>query len=155
VTVHQLTERLDAGPILAQRPFDLPAGLSGADFDELAAGLGAPLLVDSLRALAAGTARPRRQSERRASYQPWPSDDDYLITAERSAAWAAAFGRGVAGDGGPLAVLLEGRRWPVLAVLGHQPRAKLAGAYRRSGDRLWLQCRPGVVELRLGSQPMA
>jgi methionyl-tRNA formyltransferase len=151
VTVHRLTDALDAGPILAQAAFDLPDGMTGDEFDARAATLGGHLLVDTARALAAGAAWATPQDEHRASYDPWPSAADYLITPDRPARWVYNFVRGVAGDGGPLTLRLGDERLAISEALAFAAEGELGAPARRAGQTLWVQCRPGVVHLQLAA----
>lgn len=151
VTVHALTAALDAGPILRQAAFDLPDGITGATFDARAAALGGALLAEAVQAVAGGTAQPMPQDPARASYDPWPAAADYLITPDRPARWAYNFIRGVAGDGGPLALWLGDQRLPVRAALDYRAEGELGAAVRAEGDTLWVQCAPGLLRVRLDS----
>lgn len=149
VTIHQLTDRLDAGPVLNQTTFALPDGLSGHGFDELAAQHGTRLLVEAIQALAAGTAQPRPQEPALVRYDPWPGPADYLVTTDRPARWAYNFMRGVAGDGGPLAVVVNQQPVPAVAATGFEPAGQLGRPYLQEGSHLWLQCTPGILGVRL------
>jgi methionyl-tRNA formyltransferase len=151
VSVHRMTQALDAGPIVAQAGFDLPDGLTGAEFDARAGMLGGRLLAEAALALTTGAARPAPQDERLATYDPWPTDTDYLIAPERPARWVYNIVRGVAGDGGPLAIRLDGRMLPVAGALAFDADGDLGRPWRIEGETIWLQCRPGVARLRLAS----
>jgi methionyl-tRNA formyltransferase len=148
VTIHQMTDDLDAGPILAQAAFDLPDGLTGAAFDEQAGRLGGDLLVQVARAMAAGTARPMPQDPAGARYDPWPSAADYLVSTDRPARWAYRFINGVAGDGGPLAVWVAGRAVPVSAALAYDAERSLGAPFVHEGDAMWVQFTPGALLVR-------
>ena len=149
VTAHVMTPALDAGPILAQATFALPDGMTGLEFDRRAGSLGGDLLAEVVWPLAAGRATPRPQDETLATYDPWPEADDYLVTPDRPARWAYNFMRGVAGDGGPLALLAGEERWPAREALGFDEAGRLETAWRRVGDEVWLRCAPGVLHARL------
>lgn len=151
VTIHQLTDSLDAGPILAQTAFDVPDGMTGDEFDTRAATLGGRLLIETARALADGTARATPQDERCARYDPWPTDADYLVTPDQPARWVYNFVRGVAGDGGPLALRLGDERLAIGDALAFAAEGEVGVPVRRDGETLWVQCRPGVVHLRLAA----
>jgi methionyl-tRNA formyltransferase len=150
VTVHQMTDDLDAGPILAQTSFELPDGLTGAAFDETAAGLGADLLVQVARNLGAGRARPVPQDPARATYDPAPTEADYLVPTDRPARWAYNFIRGVADDGRPLAFLLDRKPVPIRAALAYQPTDDPHPVNPVGADGVrWMRCRPGWLQVRL------
>ncbi|HPC82654.1 MAG TPA: methionyl-tRNA formyltransferase [Thermoanaerobaculaceae bacterium] len=67
VTTMQLDEGLDTGPILLQRRVPIGPRERTATLEPLLARVGAELLVETLRALAAGSLRPRPQDEREAT----------------------------------------------------------------------------------------
>jgi methionyl-tRNA formyltransferase len=79
VTVMRMDEGMDTGPILATRETridpDEDAGTLGARLSEL----GAPLLVDTLRGMGAGTIEPRSQDDAAATYAPRPKPDARVI----------------------------------------------------------------------------
>jgi methionyl-tRNA formyltransferase len=56
VTVHRLVPRIDAGPILAQRAVDLPGNTSALEAAIRLHDVAAPLVIETLDAIAAGTA---------------------------------------------------------------------------------------------------
>ncbi len=72
-TIHLMDERLDTGPILAQQSELVPEGMTEAALEAQLATLGGELLVQSLGALADGSAHPRPQGEAQATAFPWPS----------------------------------------------------------------------------------
>jgi methionyl-tRNA formyltransferase len=67
VTVHVLTDRADAGPILAQREVPVPAGISAEELELQLAELGGQLLAH------AHEGEPQPQDESRATYHGWPA----------------------------------------------------------------------------------
>ncbi|MCC6626317.1 MAG: hypothetical protein IT340_02825 [Chloroflexi bacterium] len=148
VTVHVMTSALDAGPIVRQAPIALPVGLTAGGFDERAGRLGGHLLIQAARALVAGTAQPIAQDEAAASYDPAPTADDYLVPLDGPARAAYRFVAGVAGDGGPLAVPVDGRRVPIQAAVSHRTTGDLGLPWQWRAGVLWLQCHPGLLVVR-------
>lgn len=110
VTLHRLTERFDAGPVLAQRGLALPEGASTDAVDRLAAQAAAALLAEALEqpALPPG----HEQDEGSATQQSWPGAAERRIPREWGARQAFNFVRGAArwgpftvdADDGPLTV---------------------------------------------------
>ncbi|HKK07605.1 MAG TPA: methionyl-tRNA formyltransferase [Gemmatimonadota bacterium] len=91
VTIIRLVRELDAGPILRQEPVAIgPRTTAGELFEELA-GLGARLLLETLDALAGGTAEPREQDHEAATYAPKLDRDaarlDWSLSAEEVDRW--------------------------------------------------------------------
>jgi methionyl-tRNA formyltransferase len=79
VTVMLMDEGMDTGPILSaiESPIDAEedAGTLGARL----AALGAPLLIEVLRGLAAGTVEPRPQDHAGATYAPKPKPEERTL----------------------------------------------------------------------------
>jgi methionyl-tRNA formyltransferase len=76
VTTMRLDEGLDTGDILLQRELPLAPGMTATDVFPLLAEMGADLMMETLRELAAGTLVPRRQDEALASHAPILTRDD-------------------------------------------------------------------------------
>lgn len=70
VTVFQMDERLDAGPVLLQREASLAPGEGADTLLARLAGLGADALLEAFALIERGAARPRPQDESEATYAP-------------------------------------------------------------------------------------
>ncbi|MBW4051291.1 MAG: methionyl-tRNA formyltransferase [Proteobacteria bacterium] len=68
ITIMLMDEGLDTGPILLQRPVAIAQEDTGASLRARLAALGAPLLLEALEGLAAGTLRPRSQPAEGVTY---------------------------------------------------------------------------------------
>jgi len=153
VTIHLMSEELDAGDILVQERLAVPDGITGDELERRTATLGGGLLVWAIRALAAGTATPRPQQPELASAYPYPSATDFVVTPEHSARRAFNFLRGAAHWGGPLTIQIGATRFPVTEALDYRTSATLPAPYVRRDDELWVQCTPGVVHVRIHTAP--
>lgn len=101
VTLHRMTGRFDAGPILAREERALPDGIGSDEADRLLAAAAARLLA---RALAAGALPPGLpQDEGAATCQGFPGPAERRIPRSWSARRAFNFARGAA-RWGPFAV---------------------------------------------------
>lgn len=149
VTIHFVDAGLDSGDILLQASIAIPDGIFGHELEARCAARGGELLVAALHALEAGTATPRPQPEAPASYEPWPSADDFHISTDRSARWAFNFIRGVDHWDIVPVLLVAGREVQICEAISFDPQAVLGRLWRREGGRLWVQCRPGVLEVRI------
>ena len=105
VTVHELSGAFDAGDILAQQAVPYPDGARERDVELLLASVGAELVADVIAAHTSDKQRRQRQDERSASYESWPTVDDYAISVNRPARDAWNFLRGVAGRGVPIRII--------------------------------------------------
>ena len=68
VTIMQVEQKLDAGPILLAEAVPITAATTGQSLHDELAALGARLIVDALAAIADGTLTPRPQSEESVTY---------------------------------------------------------------------------------------
>lgn len=72
VTLHEVTQRIDAGGIVAQRALPLPAGTGDAELDAWVAGIGVDLFLQALHYQREGRLLVTQQDETAASYYPYP-----------------------------------------------------------------------------------
>lgn len=68
VTIMQMVEQLDAGPILLQRSIPILPDETAGDLADRLARVGAEALLEALAAIAAGTLEPKPQDESQATY---------------------------------------------------------------------------------------
>ena len=68
VSIMQMEAGLDTGPVLLQRRLALPRGTTAGELEASLADLGATALLEALRQIAAGTARPEAQSSEGVTY---------------------------------------------------------------------------------------
>ena len=71
-----LEEGLDTGPVLLQQTMEIGADQTAAELFPVLAEAGAPLVVESLAGLAAGTITPRPQNEEGATFAPLLNRED-------------------------------------------------------------------------------
>ncbi len=150
VTVHEVTDRADAGAILGQESFPLPRGFPVERLNRLNAERGAALLGRVLADAAGGRTAPRPQDESLATLAPRVRPGSRMIDFERwgvERVWhftAGLFPRFVepltAGDGA--AVRYGG-------VLGYEERETThsPGSVTPAPHGYDLHCRGGVVRL--------
>jgi methionyl-tRNA formyltransferase len=85
-TTMLLEEGLDTGPILLQRTLEIAPDQTAADLFPVLANAGAPLVVETLAGLAAGTLQPQPQNHEGATYAPLLNrEDGRMDFAARSA----------------------------------------------------------------------
>lgn len=86
VSIMQLTEGMDSGPVYAQAEFALSGGQSKAELTDKLGALGAKLLIQVLAEVLNGTAKPVNQDESEASYTKMLSKDDAALDFTKPAA---------------------------------------------------------------------
>lgn len=85
VTLHRMTERMDAGDIVARRAVVMPDGVSQTRAHQLLAEDYVELFPDFLTAIELGTLAVRPQDESAMSYQGFPANDDFRVYTSWSA----------------------------------------------------------------------
>ncbi len=105
VTIHALSDALDAGDILAQSAVLYPDGARERELELLLASVGAELVAEIVTSHKTGEPLRQRQDERSASYESWPTDGDYVISVNRPVRHGWNFVRGVAGRGLPIRIV--------------------------------------------------
>jgi methionyl-tRNA formyltransferase len=149
-TTMLLEEGLDTGPILMQQAMVIRPEQTAADlFDELARG-GAPLVVDTLARLAAGTLEPRPQNHAGATLAPLLGrEDGRMDFAARTAAELKNRWRGFQPWPGAFTTL-DGKKLIVhrmeVAEAGSfsAPPDSAPGAIHVEGHRLLVACAQGT-----------
>ena len=94
VTTMRMDEGLDTGPILLQQEVDISREDTAGSLGIRLAGLGASLLIETLKGIRNGSVKPRAQSGE-ASYAPPLRKEDGLIDWSRSALEISNFVRGM------------------------------------------------------------
>jgi methionyl-tRNA formyltransferase len=149
VTIHLMDERLDTGPILAQRGEPVPNGATEAALEARLATLGGELLVQSLGTLVDGSVHPQPQDEGRATSFPWPSAEDYVVTPAWPARRAYRFLTGVAQRPISARIALDGATFVTREALGYEAQARLDAPWRLEGDLLTARLSPGVLRVTI------
>lgn len=150
VTIHQMDNGLDSGPILLQARITLADGSTEAALERQCAAVGGRLLVDALEALRTGKSAPQRQDQARATRYGFPTEDDYWLAPDRDARTLFTFARGIGQRETPLRVQVDGHTYRVRAALGYEQHSSSSEAAVLAGDELWLQCvNGGRLHLRV------
>lgn len=85
ITIMQMTEGLDAGPILMQTAEPIGPDERASDLWARLSEIGAALLIETLALIEVGAARPVEQDHERATYAPRLTREDARIPWERDA----------------------------------------------------------------------
>lgn len=149
VTIHLMDEGFDTGPIVLRETLSLSDDITTATLERDCATHGGMLLAEALAALDAGAILPQPQDEACASYQSWPTEDDYIITPTWSARRAYRFITGIGGRGEPIRFVTEDATFTIRAALGYDADMTLDAPWRLDGDTLTVQCAPGVLRCQV------
>ena len=157
VTIHFMEEALDSGDLLAQEVIPVRDGMTYTQLEAQCATRGGTLLAECVRDLTQGRAQRVPQDERRSSYFPYPSDEDFVIpTAEWSARHVYNFICGIAEWGEAMTLLVGDERFTarqgisysreVVDEVRNSAYERREGIYYRTGDDvLWVRCSEGWV----------
>ena len=144
VTVHFLTDEMDAGDIVAQSAIPLSRGRGITDlYTELAA-LAGKTLAEAVTSIERGTAQPRRQEQLAATSDPRPGPGAFAIPFDE---WGAErlwhFLHGIAERRGDLLAVPHGHA----LAYGLQTHSRKPGTIDREGPNLRVFCRDGWVDM--------
>lgn len=154
VTVHSVTEEVDAGDVILQDHFPLPRGFSVEELGEMIAHRGAAVLLEALDAIADGVDSRVPQDDTLCSAAPMIKPGQAYTNFEEwdvERVWHFLSGlvtrfREPLADEKGTSVSYE--RVTGYRRVDHQCRP---GSMRRLGSQIDLFCRGGIVDLELGS----
>lgn len=145
VTIHKLSEALDAGDIVARESIPLSAEMTAQAINRALVDAGGRLLVRALTQTDWDALPSTVQDHAKASYYSWPVADDFEISKHWSAERAFRFMRGTAAWGQPYVVDLEGARLVLDRALEFDAAGQLPVAWARDGDDVRIAFKPGVL----------
>ena len=148
ISVHVLTERVDAGDIVAQARIPIFLGTSGVELIEQLAVAGGRAVVAATVALAAGELRRRPQCESEASYFSAPTEGDFELPLYWTAERAFRFMCGTAHWYRPYPIQVGKERIELETALDFDATATLEDPYTRSRDHLCVRFAGGVLRAR-------
>jgi methionyl-tRNA formyltransferase len=151
VTIHLVTEKLDAGDILGQVPVKFPDGCTGPEAESLCAIAGSTLLLKVLEAIEAGAPTRTPQNEAESSYQSLPSRTDLRITTDQPAQQAFNFIRGAAPLIGNVnfVVAAGGKTFLTRNAVEYSMGGSVGAPFKQDGNEVWIQFDPGRLHIRL------
>lgn len=149
VTIHQMTDRLDAGDIVEQATLEVSRGIPGDVLEVHCAEAGGALLCAAIDKLWRGDAELRPQAEEEATYETWPDDEDLRLDLTWPAERAYHFTRGVMPLGYRPYVEVGSRRLIVRDVTGYDAAAGLDDAVVVENGVATIRFTPGVLRVVL------
>ena len=152
VTTMRIDAGLDTGDILLQRETPIAPEDTAETLGPRLAQMGAPLMVETLRGLQAGTITPRKQDDAQATLAPILKKEDGLIDFRRSAHQLCNRLRGFQPWPGAYTTL-RGRNFNVWAARPVEESVAAPGELRVDNDRLLVGCGEGSALELLTVQP--
>jgi methionyl-tRNA formyltransferase len=147
VTVHQMDQGFDTGPLALQREVHLPDGISGTVVDRLLGRQGGALLALAVQQLAAGTLRLQPQQAGGRAF-PRPASSDFTIPTTWRARRAFNFMRGTADWHHPYRISGEGVDLYARQAVAYEPEGQQETAVLRDGIELSIQFAGGILHAR-------
>ena len=149
VTLHQMDQGADTGPIVAQTALPLPDGLTYGQAEARLAQQGARLLAQVITSLDHRPPATTPQPAHGASWAPQPTGDDFVVTTGWTARRAYNFIRGIAGWGEPIRLRLDdGTTLPIAEAVGYTVADQQAEEITHTGDLWRVRCATGTLTLR-------
>ena len=146
VTLHRVAIGFDTGPVLAREWLALAPGDAFERVNARLAALGAALAVRQL-VQAPVVAAGEPQDEACASQYPVPTAADFAMSADWPAERIYRFVAGTAAWGRSCRLQTEQGDYHVDRVLGFERKGvQSRPVVEARGERLWIRCRPGVVQ---------
>ena len=146
VTLHRATERVDTGPILAQRFIDASPGAAASEVLAAMLAVGAEMAVDTLAQLdPVGGLDEREQDESAASYFGWPKQKDFCLSTRWTAERAFRFMRGTREWGQPYTVETGDSPIVIERALDFDPSGRLDPSMKASGREVSVQFASGTL----------
>ena len=160
VTTMRLDEGMDTGDMLLRRELPVGSADTAEDLFPRLAALGAPLMVETLAGLEAGTIAPQKQNSNLATLAPLLTRDDGRIDPSRSAQSIFDRWRGFQPWPGAWTTVRGKKLTLHRLTFARSVEAGEAGVFRVEGDRLFFTAGDGasleVTELQLeGKRRMA
>ena len=137
VTIHQMDEGLDTGPVVRQEPITFANGLDQAAIERLCGQVGGRLLHEAIYALSRGV--PAESQPASGSYHPWPRPDDFRLNSTEAAQEAFNFMRATDGFSMNYRLSLPDQELRLTEALHVEPDGSLDGTIKIAGTSVQVQ----------------
>ena len=151
VTLHLVSEEIDAGDIVLQTEVPLRAGLRGRAIDSRLGEFGAKLFLEALRLYQLNNINIQPQSWIQASYMPGPKFEDFEILSNWSARRAFSFIRGTEEWNRPYQINIAGKSVQIKTAMAYSPSGTIRKPYELDDNYITMQFSPGLVNAYIES----
>lgn len=145
VAIHMATSAVDAGPVVARRWLEVPAGIGAEALTAALVRLGVRALVDTLPVLERRIREATPQDESAATHQPHPCPDDFRLDATWTAERAYRFIEGTRRPGTTFKIPADNGEIEVERAIGFDPAAGDEPAVAHAGDVVTIRFAEGVL----------
>ena len=154
VSIHRLSNELDAGDVVAAEALALAPQMSAKEIHRAVVQAGAALLTRTLQHEDWCALPGSAQDPEKASYYSWPVAEDFSISRRWPAERAFRFMRGTQNWGHPYAVHVDGVRLLLDRALSYDARGRLPDAWSQRGHSVSIGFQPGVLRAVLRQMPV-
>jgi len=145
VTLHLISEELDAGNILLQNEVPLRAGMRGRAIEARLGEFGAKQFLEAMRLYQLNNINPQEQSWIKATYNPNPKYEDFEISPSWSARRAFMFMRGTEEWGRSYQIHVADSMIVLKTAMAYSPSGRIDKPYILEDNYITIQFSPGLV----------
>ena len=149
VTLHNVSQKIDAGNIVIQRETHLRDGMRGRAIDAHLGLLGARLFIESLALYEKKNYVPKIQDQALASYQHAPSRKDFRLDIQWNSRRAFNFMRGTGEWKQPYALTIGDSDFRLVSPNAYSPAATIKQAYIIEDNIITIQFAQGLLKATL------
>ena len=146
VSIHIVSEKLDAGDIIQRQEHAIQNGMSGSDIDIMFGELGARLIIKCINLYARDLVNPKPQNPAFASYYKLPGANDFRISTDWTARRAYNFMRGTEQWKENYTVNIDDRDIRLVNATAFSPRGTIDNSYSMDGDIVTIQFSEGLLK---------
>lgn len=151
VTLHLVSDEIDAGDIVLQTEVPLRAGLRGRAIENRLGEFGAKLFLEALRLYQLNNINIQPQSWIQASYMPTPKHEDFEISPTWSARRAFSFIRGTEEWNRTYQIRIDDKTVYIKTAMAYSPSGTIHKSYELDDNYITMQFSPGLVNAYIES----
>lgn len=145
ITLHLISEELDAGDIIIQSEVPLRAGMRGRAIETRLGEFGAKQFLEAMRLYQLNNINKQAQDWIHATYMPNPKYEDFEISTSWSARRAFMFMRGTEEWGRTYQIQLGDVTAIIKTAMAYSPSGKIDKPYALEDNYITIQFTPGLV----------
>ena len=146
ISLHWVTAEIDAGDVVAQTRVTMPDGVNGHHANSRLAEAGSRLVEATMCSIEGGSLKRCAQSHGDASYQGFPSPDDYAVNTRWTARRMYNFICATRSPGIVFPSGVDGRIYRLTEAKSYRDGGRVGVGTAVEGSIISINCRPGVVE---------
>ncbi|WP_455218065.1 methionyl-tRNA formyltransferase [Kaarinaea lacus] len=145
VSLHLLSNDLDAGPVVRQKAIDFIEGAYKKDIEIQLGHEGARLFSECVKKGQWNSEKMLPQDDQAGSYHPYPENKDYRVSTTWSARHAYNFIRGTWSPVYDHNITFGNSTWAITRVLDYSIEGMQEDHVLKNQDQLYIQMSPGIL----------